>query len=97
MDVMDLVLATNEAATNSLKFGAGWGLLRVWRQDGSLICEIKDDGYFDVESLTNTRPAPERITGRCLWILDEICDVVQISSSPHAGTTVRLHMDIDCK
>jgi hypothetical protein len=34
----DLVLALNEIATNSLRHGGGKGTLRIWPENGSLIC-----------------------------------------------------------
>jgi anti-sigma regulatory factor (Ser/Thr protein kinase) len=91
---IDLVLAANEVATNSLKFGGGRGILSIWRQDGSLVCQISDKGYFDVESIMGSPRGSSQIEGRGLWLLDRVCDRVQISSSRQEGTTVRMHVEI---
>jgi hypothetical protein len=40
----DLVLAVDEVATNSLRHGGGRGTLRIWREDGAVVCEVCDDG-----------------------------------------------------
>lgn len=40
----DLLLAANEAAVNTLVHGDGRGVVSVWRQNGTLVCEIADGG-----------------------------------------------------
>src|SRR4051812_23127240 len=40
--VRDLVLAVHEIATNSVRHGGGTGRLRVWREDGAVVCDIRD-------------------------------------------------------
>ena len=42
----DLVLAVNELATNSMRHGGGRGLLSVWRENGTLLCEVHDRGHI---------------------------------------------------
>ncbi|HEV3294561.1 MAG TPA: sensor histidine kinase, partial [Streptosporangiaceae bacterium] len=39
-----LVAAINELATNSLQHGGGRGELRIWTDDGWLLCEVSDEG-----------------------------------------------------
>jgi hypothetical protein len=39
------------------------------------------------------RPAPEWITGRGLWMANQLCDLVQIRSLPD-GNVVRLQMNL---
>ena len=88
------VLAVDEAATNSLLHGGGDGTLRVWRGDGSMICEVMDAGVFRRPMAGRIAPGMAEGTGRGLWIANQLCDLVQIRSSD-AGTTVRLHMRLD--
>jgi hypothetical protein len=33
--------------------------------------------------------------GRGLWVVHQVCDLAQIRSGP-AGTTIRVHMRLDC-
>jgi anti-sigma regulatory factor (Ser/Thr protein kinase) len=89
-----LTLATNELATNSLCHGGGMGTIRIWREGDTLICEVRDGGHIhDQPLLGRQRPTVEQIGGRGLWLANQLCDLVQIRSSP-AGTTVRLRMRI---
>lgn len=92
---MDLVLAANEVATNSLKFGGGTGVFSIWRHDKSLVCQVSDGGYFDVGAIMEMPRDPDQIEGLGLWLLDKVCDRVEISSSRRDGTTIRIHMAID--
>jgi anti-sigma regulatory factor (Ser/Thr protein kinase) len=92
----DLVLAVNELATNSICHGGGEGTLRVWREERTLLCEVRDGGHIgDVEAcLGREAPGPDAMTGRGLWLVDQLCDGMQITSSPHAGSAVRVRMQL---
>jgi signal transduction histidine kinase len=45
--IVDLVLALNEIATNTLRHGGGHGVLRIWNEDRRLVCEVRDRGSLD--------------------------------------------------
>jgi anti-sigma regulatory factor (Ser/Thr protein kinase) len=86
----DLVLAVHELAANSVRHGGGGGQLRVWREPGALICEIRDTGHVE-DPLAGRRSASEdEPTGRGLWMVNQLCDLVQLRSTAE-GTTVRIH------
>lgn len=87
-----LVLAVNEIATNSLQHGGGRGELRVWSEDGSVICEISDRGHITSALAGRLPPALDGADGGGLWLANHMCDLVQIFSSP-GGTAVRLHQN----
>jgi len=87
----DLVLAVDELATNSLRHGGGRGTLRIWRDDGTLVCEVRDAGRIENPMAGRERPPPERDGGRGLWMVNQLCDLVQLRSFPD-GVTVRVHM-----
>lgn len=88
--VDDLVLAAHELACNSIKHGGGGGVLRAWDGPGSLVVELSDRGVIS-NPLVGREPALELAeTGRGVWIVNQLCDLVQVRSSS-AGTTVRLH------
>ena len=62
----DLVLAVNELATNSVRHGGGHGIVRVWRDEDALRCEVRDRGRID-DPLVGRRAAsrrPDRRLGR---------------------------------
>ena len=90
----DLVLAVNEVATNSVQYGGGGGTLRIWRDGGVLVCEVRDRGHLEDPLADRRRPAPNQDGGRGLWLANQLCDLVQIRSFP-SGTTVRMHMHRD--
>jgi anti-sigma regulatory factor (Ser/Thr protein kinase) len=88
----DLVLAADEIATNSIRHGRGIGILRVWIEDRSVICDVRDAGQLDEPLAGRSRPATDQIGGRGLWLVNQLCELVQVRSSM-AGTIVRLHVD----
>jgi anti-sigma regulatory factor (Ser/Thr protein kinase) len=89
----DMVFAANEAATNSMRHGGGSGLLRVWSNDGTFVCEVADEGHIDQPLAGRERPSFENERGFGLWLVNHMCDLVQIRSF-ETGSVVRLHMRI---
>jgi anti-sigma regulatory factor (Ser/Thr protein kinase) len=92
--VTDLVLATDEVAANSVLHGGGRGTLRIWHEPDRVVVEITDHGHITDPLVGRVAPAAEAVTGRGLWIVNQVCDLVQLRSDP-TRTTVRLHMRID--
>jgi anti-sigma regulatory factor (Ser/Thr protein kinase) len=90
----DFVLAVCEAATNSIQHGGGEGNLAIWRDEGELVCDIRDAGRIADPLVGRERPPVDQIGGRGLWIANELCDLVQIRSGDR-GTHVRLRMEIE--
>ena len=86
----DVELAVDEVAANSLLHGGGRGVLRVWTEGGSLVCEVVDDGVITDPLVGRRRPPLDRTGGRGLWLANQLCALVQIRSGA-AGTIVRLH------
>ncbi len=89
----DLVLALNEIATNSLRHGGGRGELRVWAEDGYVLCEIGDAGHIDRPLIGRERPVPGQASGLGVWLANQLCDLVQIRTF-RDGSVVRIHMRI---
>lgn len=87
----DLVLAVSEVATNSVRHAGGRGRLRVWREHETLVCEVRDDGRIQEPLAGRARPAPADMSGHGLWLVNQLCDLVQIRSG-HEGTVVRLRL-----
>jgi anti-sigma regulatory factor (Ser/Thr protein kinase) len=87
--VDDLVLAVHEIATNSVKHGGGHGRLRIWDEEGAIVCDIYDDGHIRHPLAGRELPGRDQDRGRGLWLVNQVCDLVQIRSSPD-GTMVRL-------
>jgi anti-sigma regulatory factor (Ser/Thr protein kinase) len=89
--VEDLMLAVSEVAANSVRHGGGHGLLRVWRDDAGLVCEVRDSGRIRDPLAGRARPDLEQLGGWGLWLAHQLCDLVQLRSDAD-GTVVRLLM-----
>ena len=88
---VELVLAANEIASNSLEHGGGSGVLRLWGEPDRVVCEIRDGGRIRGPLADRRLPAHDGPRGRGLWIANHVCDLVQVRSTAD-GTAVRLHM-----
>ena len=87
------VVAVNEAVTNTVLHADGIGVLRLWGEDGSVICDVVDHGSIR-DPLAGRLPAGATDTqGRGLWLIHQLCDLVQIRSS-ETSTMVRMHMNL---
>ena len=87
----DLVLAVNELATNSVRHGGGHGIVRVWRDEDALRCEVRDRGRIDDPLVGRRQPRADQIGGWGVSIAHQVSDLVQVRSGPD-GTVVRLRM-----
>ena len=88
----DLVLAVNELTTNSVRHAHGGGVLRLWQEDGAAVCEVRDEGRIRDPLAGRVRPADDRPGGRGLWMVNHLCDFVQLRRLP-TGSLVRVRMD----
>ena len=88
------MLCVNEIAGNSLLHGGGSGVLRMWAEPSTLICEIADSGNIADPLVGRQSPSLERVGGRGLWLANQLCDLVQIRSGG-SGTVIRLHVRLD--
>jgi anti-sigma regulatory factor (Ser/Thr protein kinase) len=88
----DFVLAVNEVAMNSVRHAGGQGVLRIWGEGGSLVCEVRDPGVVDDPLVGRRAPTWEQDGGWGLYIAHQLCDLVQLRSGS-LGTVVRLHVD----
>jgi anti-sigma regulatory factor (Ser/Thr protein kinase) len=87
--VDDLVLAVSEVASNSVQHGGGAGSLTMWCDDRSaVIAEIQDSGEI-TDPLVGRYPPGPGLEVKGLWLVNQLCDLVQIRSGP-SGTCTRL-------
>ena len=91
--VPDLVLAVHELATNTLRHGGGHGHLRIWRERDTLLCEVADGGHIADPLAGRERPSDQRGGGRGLWLVNHLCDLVQMRTSKD-GNVIRVHMSL---
>ncbi|MFJ8914753.1 anti-sigma factor RsbA family regulatory protein [Amycolatopsis sp. NPDC102389] len=75
--VEDLVLAVAELSANSVLHGSGHGVVRIWREEGYVLCEVIDEGTLS-DPLAGRRPAsPGQIGGRGLVLVNQVADLVR--------------------
>jgi anti-sigma regulatory factor (Ser/Thr protein kinase) len=91
----DVVLAVEELGANSVRYGGGGGRVRIWREAETLLCEVSDQGHITDPLVGRRRPDERQLGGRGLWLVHQLCDLVQVRSSPATGTITRLHMRLD--
>ena len=87
----DLVLAVSEVAANTLRHTKSSGTLTVWHDGNEIVCEIRDEGTIADPLVGTRRPAPDALGGHGLWLVRQVCDLVELNSDAN-GTTVRMHM-----
>lgn len=98
----ELLVAVNEVVTNSIRHGGGSGSLRVWAEGDagresaagrSLICEVRDRGRIQDLLAGRVLPGSPQTSGYGLWLVNHICDLVQVRSFGDEGV-VRLHVNV---
>jgi anti-sigma regulatory factor (Ser/Thr protein kinase) len=89
----DLVLAVTEAASNALIHATEPGELRIWRSGAEVICEVTDRGELADPLAGRRRPEPSWPSGRGLWLINQLCDLVELRPTEH-GTAARMHFDL---
>jgi anti-sigma regulatory factor (Ser/Thr protein kinase) len=89
--VSDLVLAINELAGNTLRHTGGAGTVQFWRTSDQVICQVSDTGQITDPLARHRVPPDEDLGGQGLWLVNQLCDLVQARTGG-AGTTTRLHM-----
>ena len=87
----DLLLAAHELASNSVRHGGGAGVMRIWVDADALICEVRDRGWIDKPLVGRERPGVNENGGYGLWLVNQLCELVQLRSYPH-GSVVRLRV-----
>jgi anti-sigma regulatory factor (Ser/Thr protein kinase) len=87
----DLVLAVSEVAANTLRHTQSSGTLAIWHDEEEVVCEIHDEGMITDPHVGHTKPSLDASGGHGLWIVRQVCDLVELTSDA-SGTTVRMHM-----
>jgi anti-sigma regulatory factor (Ser/Thr protein kinase) len=90
--VDDLDTAVHELAINSLRHAPGrQGVVAFWTDGDDVVCEVRDDGRIEDPLVGRVPPRLDQENGRGLWIVNQLCDLVQVRSST-AGTVVRVRV-----
>jgi anti-sigma regulatory factor (Ser/Thr protein kinase) len=85
-----LLVAVTEVATNAVRHGTPPMAVRVWADDGDLVCEVADCGFWHPAELVGFLP-PESASagGFGLWGVRMLTDLVQVRTN-WDGTVDRL-------
>ena len=87
---VDLVLAANEVAANTISHTSGGGVFHVWHTGEEILCQVHDSGLITDPMAGRVRSSPDD-RGHGLWLVNQVCDLVQLRSGED-GTTIRMHM-----
>jgi anti-sigma regulatory factor (Ser/Thr protein kinase) len=90
---IDLVLAVSEVAANTVRHAKSPGSLKIWYDSVEIVCQIEDEGTIPDPLAGQRQASLEAMGGHGLWIVNQVCDEVEIRSD-ETGTTIRLHMDL---
>lgn len=91
--IIDLVLAVSEVTANTVRHARSAGTLDIWHDDSEIICTIHDKGKITDPLAGRRRPALDGVDGHGLWLVHQVCDLVELRSDS-SGATIRLHMAI---
>ena len=91
--VAGLVLALSEVATNALVHGGGSATVLVHARPEAVVVDVRDHGPGAGAGAADRPPVPESLSGRGLWLADQVCDHMEVIGSV-TGTVVRLVMNL---
>ena len=89
--ITNLIIAAGEITANTLSHTSAGGTFWVWHTGEEIICQVQDQGWITDPLAGRKRHSPED-SGHGLWVVNQMCDLVQIRTSQVAGTIIRLHM-----
>jgi anti-sigma regulatory factor (Ser/Thr protein kinase) len=89
----DLIIAISELGGNSIAHTGSGGTLLCWQEDGSLVCELRDEGHIKDLLAGRLRPPDDQESGRGLLMVNYLCDLVQVKTGP-SGTATRIWMTL---
>jgi anti-sigma regulatory factor (Ser/Thr protein kinase) len=88
--VDDLVIVTNELASNALQHGWPPRRVAVWPEPKKIVCEVTNRGAIDDPLAGRRNPSADGDVGMGLWIVHHLCELVEVRTGE--STTVRAHL-----
>jgi len=89
--ITNMVIAAGEITANTLRHTAAGGTFWLWHTGEEIICQVRDQGWISDPLAGRWRRPPDG-PGHGLWVVNQVCDLVEIRTSQAAGTIIRLHM-----
>jgi anti-sigma regulatory factor (Ser/Thr protein kinase) len=90
---IDMVIAVGEVAANTVQHAGTAGRLDIWYDNAEIVCQITDEGFISDPRAGARAPQPGATTGYGLWMVNQVCDQVDLHSD-ETGTTIRMHMNL---
>ena len=87
----DLVLAINEATSNAVRHGNATCMTRIWHDGDEVVTEVCTPSAIADVMVGRRRPAADALEGRGLWLINQVCDLVELRSGT-SGMTLRMHV-----
>ena len=87
----DLQLIASELATASLTHVGGTCRLALWRQDGHVVCEARDDGCLDDPLAGRRAYDSDSDRGRGLYVVNAVADLVRTYTTADE-TTIQAYL-----
>ena len=89
--ITNMVIAAGEITANTLRHTGAGGTFWIWHTGEEIICQARDQGWI-ADPLAGRWRRPPEGSGHGLWVVNQVCDLVEIRTSRAAGTIIRLHM-----
>lgn len=86
MVVSDIVSASVELCTNALRAAESKAVVRVRTEGNSVLVEVLDDGVGISTEIPEAPPPPFSESGRGLFLVRQLVDVLWIRPRPDGGT-----------
>lgn len=86
----DFTLALAELTTNSVLYGGGSGVLRLWTAEQQVVGEVTDTGTITDPLAGRIPPSATTLGGRGLLLVNRLADLVRTYWVP-GSTTTRVH------
>jgi anti-sigma regulatory factor (Ser/Thr protein kinase) len=84
--VSDVLMAATELCANGLRAAQTAAVLRARTQGDSVLVEVVDDGDGIEAEVPEEAPSPMAESGRGLFVVRQLVDVLWIRPSPDGGT-----------
>ena len=88
--VDDLVIVTNELASNAVLHGRPPRRVTMWRGPEEIVCEVTNRGAISDPLAGRRKPSADGDMGMGLWIVHHLCKLVELRTGER--TTVRAHL-----
>lgn len=84
--VSDVISASTELCTNALRAAESKAVMRVRAEGNSVLVEVLDDGSGITAEIPDSPPPPFSESGRGLFLVRQLVDVLWIRHNPEGGT-----------